>query len=162
MTDEEAAQRQAVVAEAHSWLGTAYHPEGRVKGAGTDCGQVLILVYSAVGLIPAFDTGHYPFDWASHNTAERYMGFVRDHAHEIQGPPLPGDVVLWKFGRCFSHGAIVIAWPQIIHAQVGAGCVLADAEAEQRLGWVGRAGQEKPRERLFFTLWPGAVAAKSG
>jgi cell wall-associated NlpC family hydrolase len=158
MTEQETVQRQAVVAEARSWLGTRYHHEGRVKGAGTDCGQLLILVYAAVGLIPGFDTGHYPFDWALHRDAERYMGFVAEHAHEIpappQGPaPQPGDLALWKFGRCFSHGAIVVAWPQIIHAQVGAGVVLADAEAEQRLNWVGDPGREKPRDRVFFTLW---------
>ena len=45
--------------------------------------------------------------------AERYLNFVKAHGHEIAGPPagpppLAGDLVLWRFGRCFSHGAIVV------------------------------------------------------
>jgi cell wall-associated NlpC family hydrolase len=157
MTDIER-QRAAVVAEAREWLGTPYHHEARLKGIGVDCAQLLMGVFSAstVGLIAPLRIPHYPRDWHLHRDAERYMGGILEHAREFDpgdAGPLPGDVVLWKFGRCFSHGAIVFAWPQIIHAQVGAGCVLADAEAEQRLNWVGEPGQEKPRERVFFSLW---------
>ncbi|MBI3447224.1 MAG: hydrolase [Magnetospirillum sp.] len=35
--------------------------------------------------------------------------------------PLPGDLVLYKVGHCHAHGAIVIAWPRIIHAVKGEG-----------------------------------------
>jgi hypothetical protein len=49
------------------------------------------------------------------------------YAREIDGPPQRGDVAVFKFGRCFAHGAIVVAWPRLIHAWCNAGVVLADA-----------------------------------
>ena len=33
-----------------------------------------------------------------------------------EGEPQPGDVSVYRVGRCFSHGAIVTEWPFIIHA----------------------------------------------
>ena len=42
--------------------------------------------------------------------------------------PLPGDVIVYRYGRCVSHGALVVAWPQIIHAYLGLGVVLADGD----------------------------------
>lgn len=109
------ALRAAVVAEAESWLRTPYHHSARVKGAGVDCAQILIGVYSNVGLVDPFDTGEYPMDWMLHRDDERYLGWVRRHAVEVEAPRL-GDIAVWRFGRCFSHGAIVTGWPSVIHA----------------------------------------------
>ena len=53
--------RQRIVEEARSWLGTPYHHQAMVKGAGVDCAMILVAVYRAVGLIPAgFDPRPYP------------------------------------------------------------------------------------------------------
>lgn len=153
MTEEE--HRALVVEIARSWLRTPYHNEARLKGAGVDCGQLLIAVYAEAGICPEFETGHYSFDWAQHNEDPRYLNFVRQYGREFEGPPLHGDAVLWKFGRAFSHGAIVEQWPnRIIHAVVGHGCLYGDADKEQLLNWIGKpTGVQKPRERLFFTPW---------
>ena len=107
--------RAAVVAEAESWLRTPYHHHARVKGAGVDCAQILIGVYGAVGLVEPFDTGEYPMDWMFHRDEERYLAWVERYAREV-AHPLPGDIAVWRFGRTFSHGAIVTEWPHIIHA----------------------------------------------
>lgn len=112
-----AQERQAVVAEAHTWLRTPYHPHARVKGAGVDCVQILIAVYSAVGVIAEFDTGHYAPDWMLHHSEELYLNGMEKYAHRVDAP-LPGDVVMYKFGRCVSHGGIVVEWPLIIHAHM--------------------------------------------
>ncbi len=155
----EAERRLTIVSEAKTWLGTPYHHEARVKGVGVDCAQLLLAVYSApgVGLIPEIAVAHYPRDWHMHRSAERYMAIVREHAREIEGPPQPGDVVLWRFGRCFSHGAIVIAWPIVIHAYLDAECRLEDAE---RARWLTVLGQGESaalgariRPRKFFSFW---------
>jgi hypothetical protein len=45
-------ERQAVIAEARSWIGTPFHDRARVKGAGVDCLQLLIASYHAAGLLP--------------------------------------------------------------------------------------------------------------
>lgn len=163
MTAEETRQRAAVVAEARSWLGTPYHHEARVKGAGVDCAQLLIGVFAAPGvaLIDSLDVPRYPPDWHLHRSAERYLAIVLEHAREIAGPPLPGDIVLWRFGRCFSHGAIVVDWPAVIHAYVGRACVIEDAEAAAWLSTIGERadGYGRARPRRFFSLWPASRAA---
>jgi cell wall-associated NlpC family hydrolase len=120
-------QRARVVAEAKSWLRTPYHHRGRIKGAGVDCGMLLIEVFAAAGVIEDFDPGYYPHDWHLHRSEERYLGWVERHAHRVD-VPLPGDVLLFKFGRCISHGAIVVEWPTVIHAYLRQGCRLARAD----------------------------------
>jgi len=154
----EAAQRAAVVAEALSWIGTPYHHEARLKGVGVDCAQLLVGVFSAPGvaLIPPIEIAHYPHDWHLHRAAERYLAQVLEHAGEIPGPPLPGDVVLWRIGRCYSHGAIVIRWPVVVHAYVDAPCASENVEHAAWLGTIGEAqdaDKGKPRPRKFFSYW---------
>jgi hypothetical protein len=119
--------RQAVVAEATTWLGTPYHHMGRVKGAGVDCLTLLAEVYERAGVIEHCETPFYPPDWNLHRSEELYLGGVLDRAIEIAGPPQPGDIGLFKFGRCFAHGVIVTAWPQVIHAHYRAGVIGGDA-----------------------------------
>jgi len=120
--------REAVVAEADTWLRTPYHHMGRVKGGGTDCLMLLAAVYEAVGAIPPAAVPFYPPDWNLHRDAERYLEGVVRYARAIEGPPGMGDVAVFKFGRCFAHGAIVVAWPRLIHAWHNAGVVYADAD----------------------------------
>lgn len=121
--------RAAVVAEAESWLGTKYHHMGRLKGVGADCLTILAEVYERADIIGHVDIPFYPGDWALHRDAERYLEGVLQYAHEIEGPPEPGDIAVWKFGRTYSHGAIVTAWPRVIHSFVGVGVVRGDANA---------------------------------
>jgi NlpC/P60 family putative phage cell wall peptidase len=156
MTELEEMQRAAVVAEARRWLGTPYHHAARVRGSGVDCAQLLIGVFSAVQLIEPPRIESYPPDWHLHRSAERYLHVVLAHARELEGvSPLPGDIVLWRFGRCFSHGAIVVDWPLVIHAYLGRPCVLEDAERAVWLDTIGEGTerQDRKRPRRFFTYW---------
>lgn len=128
--------RTAVVAEAEGWLGTPYHHMARLKGVGCDCLTLLAEVYERAGVIGHVEIGYYPADWNLHRDAERYLDGVMQYAHEIEGPPEPGDIAVWKFGRTFSHGAVVIEWPRVIHSFVGSGTVWGDA---RRAPFTGRA-----------------------
>ena len=74
---------------------------------------LLAEVYGRVRIIPHIDIPYYPPDWHLHRGVERYMDGLPDHAREIDTPD-PGDVALFRFGRCFSHGAIATGWPQLI------------------------------------------------
>jgi cell wall-associated NlpC family hydrolase len=94
---------------------------GRVKGAGTDCLMMLAEVYEACGVIPHLEIPFYPADWNLHRDAERYLDGVMRHAIEISGSRQPGDVAVFRFGRCHAHGAIVVEWPRTIHARVAVG-----------------------------------------
>jgi cell wall-associated NlpC family hydrolase len=121
-----AEERARVVQEALSWVGTPYHHAARVKGAGVDCGQILAVVYEEAGVIPHMEPAPYPFDWAENRSEERYLGYVEQYAHRIDGPPRPGDIALYRYGRCISHGAIVVRWPQVVHAALKSGMVVLD------------------------------------
>ena len=111
-------QRADVIAEAESWLGTPFHHEARVKGAGVDCGQILLAVYSKFGFMPKdYKLEHYPPDFAMHRDYEWYLSIVQTFAREISEAKVqPADIVLFKWGRLFSHGGIVTDYPNIIHA----------------------------------------------
>jgi NlpC/P60 family putative phage cell wall peptidase len=124
--------REAVVREAVSWIGTPFHHAARVKGAGVDCLMLLAEVYERAGVIPHIEPPFYVPDWHLHRDAERYLEGLACHAREISGPPqgtgpLPGDIALFRFGRTFSHGAIVTHWPRLVHAYWNIGVVHGDA-----------------------------------
>ncbi len=120
-------RRVGVIAEAESWLGTPYHHMARVKGIGCDCMTLLTAVYHAAGIVPEIEIPFYPPDWHLHRSAERYLDGLLRYACEIEEPPRPSDVALFKFGRCFSHGAIVTDWPCLIHAWHAGGVLRGDA-----------------------------------
>ncbi len=138
----EAALRAAIVAEAESWLGTAYHHMGRVKArdrdrGGVDCAQLVYLVFHAVGICPEMALEPYPIDWHLHRSQERYLGAVLDRAHEVDGAARPGDILLYRWGRLFAHGAIVVApgaVPMIVHADAAARRVIRARADAGRLG----------------------------
>lgn len=122
--------RARVIAAARTWIGTPYHPCADVPGAGVDCGMLLVRVFVDSGLCPPFDPRPYPPDWHLHRGEERYLGFVLGHCREVAAAA-PGDVVVFRYGRCFAHGGIVTLTDPltIVHAFSPAGCVLEEAVA---------------------------------
>jgi NlpC/P60 family putative phage cell wall peptidase len=148
LTNDEEAQRAAVIAAARGWLGTPYHPAASVRGVGCDCLTFPAAVYSQAGVIPAQTIPYYPPDWHLHRGDERYLEGVLKIAAEVS-VPRPGDFVLWRIGRALAHGAIVIAWPRIIHAVQGIG-VMEDADTPINLRFDRREGV---REHHFYSPW---------
>ena len=147
MIATEREQREAVLAEARSWLRTPYHHHANVKGAGVDCAYFVMECYAAAGLANRIEPGHYPPDWFMHRGEERYLSQVLAQAREFSGPPQPADLVMFKIGRLWAHGAVVVEWPVVIHACSRARCVTL-AEADR-----GELGE---RQRRYFTLWGNA------
>lgn len=122
-------QRALVRDIARSWKGTPYRHRAAIKGSGVDCARILIEVYAEAGLIDHFDPGKYTRDWHLHRGEELY----RQNIERVAGPPiredttieqmmaegyepLTGDILVWRVGRCYSHGAIVTEWPFVLHA----------------------------------------------
>lgn len=135
--------RASVLAEAMTWIDTPYHHHGRIKGAGVDCAQLLIAVYSGCGVAPEVDPGVYSPQWAQHRSEEQFAQWLEHAGAHVVQTPAPGDVALFKFGRCFSHGGIVLDAERVIHAYVKRGVVInAFTDAEL-------AG----REVQFWSLW---------
>jgi hypothetical protein len=47
--------------------------------------------------------------------------------------PEPGDVAIFKFGRCYAHGVIVTKWPLMIHSWVDGGVGVMRGDVTQPL-----------------------------
>ncbi len=137
-------QRAAVVAEAMTWRGTPYHHHARIKGAGVDCAQLLCAVFEACALVPPIDPGFYPTDWHLHRSEQMFSAWLQRFATQVQRPPEPGDVVLWQFGRTFSHGSICAGGGLFIHSYIGRGVILS-RDTEEPLD--GRCPQR-------WSFWP--------
>lgn len=157
--------RAAVVAEARSWIGTPYRHMGRAKGprGGVDCAQLVWCVFHACDLTPDMALEPYPPDFMLHadpvsrpgeiSPAERYMRIVLERAQEIdEATAKPGDLVLYRWGRVFSHGAIIVdpGWPCIVHAWANARAVIADIGDQHRL---------QRLNRKFFSRWAASPRA---
>lgn len=124
---DEAEGRAAIIAEARSWIMTPYHHQADVKGAGVDCAMLLVRVCVDLGFGPPFDPRPYPTDWFLHRDEERFLGFVWARTHKV-ARPIPGDVVVLKYGRCFAHGGIVTGVDPlvIVHAHQPYGRVIEE------------------------------------
>ena len=122
----EVSEREAVIAAARRWIGTRWEHRARVRGSGVDCGQLLAAVYEEAGVIQAVDPGEYPPDWHLHRGEERFLELVELHAARREGDPVPGDILLFRYGRTVSHGGISLGGGQLIHAFIGAGRVVVD------------------------------------
>ena len=135
-----------MVAAARTWIGTPYHHAADIKGVGVDCAMILVRVFCDLGLVEPFDPRPYTRDWFVHRDEERYMGHLLDRAREVEDP-LPGDVMLFRIGRCFAHGGIVsgIDPLRLVHAFAPARCVVEDELA--------RAGEIASKPRKCFSYW---------
>ena len=139
MTIEE--QRQKVIQAAESWMGTPFHHEACVKGAGADCVSMPANCYNEVEMSIVVPQ-HSP-QWHLHQKKdgegkeyfhELYLehlilqGFVEisdnrpnnkpfNPDHYIEAPKQPGDFVVTKLARVYAHGAIIVEWPWVIQTE---------------------------------------------
>ena len=142
--------RQLIVTEARSWIGTPYHHCADVKGVGCDCGMLLVRVFVDLGLVPPYDPRPYTHDWHLHRGEERYLDALLARASRVEAP-LPGDVALFRVGRCYSHGGIVTRTEPlaIVHAFWPAQIVLEETIAQNAM----------MRERLDTVVFASIVGA---
>jgi cell wall-associated NlpC family hydrolase len=126
----ELSQRQAVTVAARTWLRTPYHLNAKLKGVGVDCGTLLIATFQEAGLVDRVDAGLFRSDFHLHRCEEVYLEWVGRFCKQVERSPLPGDIILYRYGRIVSHAAIVTVWPEIIHATPQTGCILADGSQE--------------------------------
>lgn len=155
--DEIMVQRRGVVDVARTWIGTPYHDNAKLKGVGTDCLNFMVASVEEYGLIPVVKVPHYYRGQNMHRTEETYINGLLQYMDEVSGPPerepLPADIILWKFGRIYFHGALILAWPMVLHVYGITGRVQEeDLRTCNYLNTVGENGpdQGKPRARKFF------------
>ena len=137
-----------IVAVARSWLGTPYHDQASVKGAGVDClGLARGIWREVVGPEPV-SVPPYSRDWGevmpSEVLAEGAAGWLQSIA---LAEAAPGSVVLFRMtpSAIAKHVGILTSEANFIHAFQGIGVI----EEEMTRAW---------RRRLAFAFdFPGAV-----
>jgi cell wall-associated NlpC family hydrolase len=114
----EAFQRQQVVAAALTWCGTPYRQLGHTKGerGAIDCSMLLVAAFVEGRVFEPFDPRPYPANWMLSQGEERYLAWLDGIGGRTEGPLKPGDVTAYKFGRCFSHSAIIVDDAYMVHA----------------------------------------------
>ncbi len=117
--EQEQLERAAVIAEARSWLGTPWRHQANIKGQAVDCAMSLIEWFHRPGVIEWFDPRPYPRSWFVHQDEERFLNTIVEHFHCGEIAPAdarPGDLILYKIGRCYAHGTLVVGPQLVIHA----------------------------------------------
>jgi len=159
-TESEAEGRAAIVREGLSWIGTPFRDCADVKGpnGAVDCAMLLVRCYVDTGRLPPFDPRPYPPRWHLHKDRQRFLEWVEDKlgGRRVERPRL-GDVVIWQFGRCFSHGAILINAEEVVHAYAHARTCITSRLDEHPLKYVGHGAHELPRPVRFYDVWHGAA-----
>ncbi len=144
MTSTEQAERRRVLDVARSWVSTPFHDNARLKGIGVDCAQLLAAIYEEAGIMIHVATEHYSPQFFLHRDEERFLSYVTPRTFEIEEKDAkPADFLVYKIGRVFAHGAIIIepGWPHILHAYSKEGFVTTG---------LGDAAELGPRPRRFF------------
>lgn len=120
--------REAIVAEATSWLGTPYRHQASLKGVGCDCLGLLRGAWRAFYEHEPEAMPAYTPDWAEARGAETLAQAAGRHLVAI---PIDeagaGDVLLfrWRTNLPAKHAAILVDVDHFIHAQQGAAVALA-------------------------------------
>jgi cell wall-associated NlpC family hydrolase len=150
--------REKIVQEALSWVGTGYHDHAGIKGVGVDCAFFPLRVFQAVGLIESnFEPPYYsPQQWLNSPSQKdkmklkfedrTFLNIVLKFAKkEITEPEvLPGDFVIYKVAASWTHGGIIVRWPDyVLHPVIERGIIGSHGTLE---------GFLLARPRRFFTV----------
>jgi cell wall-associated NlpC family hydrolase len=154
MDSNEQTKRNAIVAEARSWLKTPYRLGAHKRGIGCDCFTFIAEAMVGAGIadrgeVDAFYAevakrfrGAYRHDWFSNVKSEVYLELIMKFgklAIETKcygsSQAQPGDMVLVRCVRSkyYNHGGIVTEWPQIVHSIAPA---VATADASLHPLWI--------------------------
>jgi len=115
-----------VVEAARGWLGTPYHHQAAVKGAGCDCLGLIRGVYRDVTGADPETPPPYSRDWAEMRGEETLIVAARRHLREVaKSDARPGDVLIFRMriGAIAKHAGIMTAPGRMIHAQERVGVV---------------------------------------
>lgn len=126
---------QQVVETARAWIGTPYHHQGIVRGAGCDClGLVRGVFFDLHGFHPELPPPYTP-SWGEYGKEELMMEAAKRNLVEVAtstpGHVLPiaqqrwevGDVLLFRarIGAVAKHCGIVTGEDSMVHSYSGIG-----------------------------------------
>jgi NlpC/P60 family putative phage cell wall peptidase len=123
--------RQDVIAEARSWIGTPWVASGAAKGVGANCLGFLAGVARNVGLDTLADAFVPYGGFALPPQPAALLRGMRRHLARTPWPQArPADLLLFDLGDGLRHVALLTAPRTIIHATQSKGRVV-----EHRLIW---------------------------
>lgn len=136
---------QHIADTALTWVGTPYRAHACEKNVGCDCASLLLGVAQEIGIVSKdYKIGNYSINAAFMVAGGDflYLTEIGRYTREItEAEVQPGDFVLYKLGRGFSHGAVIIKWPDfVVHAVAGYGVT----------GCHGSQGTFVKKARKFF------------
>lgn len=119
-------QGKLIANVALTWVGTPYMNYAMVKGRGVDCAHLIVGVLLEAGLLHEGDLRieAYSNEWHLHRSEEKFIKHIKKIAYEVTKPQI-GDFLLYQYGRCVSHGAILVEPNVVAHAFVDQGVILS-------------------------------------
>jgi NlpC/P60 family putative phage cell wall peptidase len=115
--------RSLILTETRRWIGTPYHHQASVLGAGVDCIGLVRGIYRALyGHEPEAIPG-YSRDWAEASGDETLLAAATRHLIPIEtAHATTGDVLIfrWRAHLVAKHAAILASPTTMIHALEGA------------------------------------------
>jgi len=127
--EQETLERMRLIEEAKTWIGTPYHSEGRVKGAGCDCGTFLLGVLENAELLPHIDIPHYPEDIACHCAVPKYLMKIEEYCQRVNNNDRKiGDILVYQFqgSKVPHHAAFVYDDEYLIHSYTRQGVIISN------------------------------------
>lgn len=120
-------RRDDIVALARSWVGTPYHHQASVRGAGCDCLGVVRGVYCELLGVELSQVPPYSRDWAEARREETLLVGAATYLEPVTPAKAAdaGDVVVFRLTRhaMAKHAAILTTPDTMVHAQEKVGCV---------------------------------------
>lgn len=109
-------RRLQLVNEASTWIGTPFHDNAGVKGAGVSCQKLIGALYIHTGVWPeGFEIPDGPMNWSNAHedsliTAAMEKEITDGRFMEVlDSAAIPGDLVGFKIGGCLHHLGLVLA-----------------------------------------------------
>lgn len=123
-------RRQEAVIEAQRWIGTPFRMNAAIRGVGVDCGRFLVEVYRTVGVEVGEELPLLSRQWHLHTQDNTYIEIIQRHCTPVP-EPIPGGIAMFRLSRHsnrpYSHSALVVSWPRVIHVHWSSGVEWADA-----------------------------------
>ena len=88
-----------------------------------------------------------------HNEGEKYLGWIKANCVEVETPQ-PGDIVIFRYGHCFSHGGVITGLNPVtlVHSWVGGGWSWKKASTRT-------ASDQAHSQAVFFSFWAQKAGA---
>lgn len=131
-----------IAACALAYLNTPHVNGAKVKNYGIDCGMLIIAALEDAGEMDKDSLYIKPYsnEWHLHHAEEWFLGYVKKIAYQIPLADIQaGDIILFQFGRCVSHGAIYVGDNTVVHAVVGQGVILTELNDTMFINNVGKS-----------------------